>query len=74
MSKPSMYGGYRGDGDMSYCKKFDDRILIVGCELEHQKLLFQTYPILLKVICFGLVPLGFIVCYLFLFPDDQWFG
>lgn len=64
-SRPSVYGGYIGDGDMSYCKKLNDRILIVNCKLEHEQNLHQSYPFILPILCFGLIPLGFIVIYLF---------
>ena len=53
---------------MSYCKELNDRILVVHCESEHGQNLLQSYPIILPVFCFVLIPLGFIVIYLF--TDD----
>ena len=64
-SRPSVHGGYIGDGDMSYCKKLNDRILAVHCKSEHEQNLHQSYPIILPILCFVLIPLGFIVVYLF---------
>ena len=64
-SRPSVHGGYIGDGDMSYCKELNNRILVAHCESEHGQNLLQSYPIILPILCFGLIPLGFIVIYLF---------
>jgi len=67
-SKPSIHGGYIGDGDMSYCKNIVgdvDRILSTHCWSEHQESPLRAYPFLLQFISFGLFPIGYIAFYLF---------
>ena len=64
-SKPSVHGGYIGDGDMTYCKDIANRILATHCELEHQENPLRSYPLLLQFISFGLFPIVYLAFYLF---------